>query len=240
MLDIKYSIITPVYNREDCIARCVESVIQQSKNIHYEHIIVNDGSSDHTLDIIQDYSHRYDPYIRVINFSKNRGVNAARNAAIQSMQREYGIILDSNDYFVDTDLADINEYHIKYPQYKHYMFSPDDCVDYYGTNKLLGNTKNGQIKELQYTDFLLNKISGEFIHVVHKQILQMYPFNESLRIYEGLFFLRFYREEKVMLFCNRVVTIRERSRADSVSRDFLKTSLAVVQRSRLCKELKLE
>ena len=112
MLDIKYSIITPVYNREDCIARCVESVIQQSKNIHYEHIIVNDGSSDHTLDIIQDYSHRYDPYIRVINFSKNRGVNAARNAAIQSMQREYGIILDSNDYFVDTALADINEYHI--------------------------------------------------------------------------------------------------------------------------------
>lgn len=63
MLDIKYSIITPVYNREDCIARCVESVIQQSKNIHYEHIIVNDGSSDYTLDIIQDYSHRYDPYI---------------------------------------------------------------------------------------------------------------------------------------------------------------------------------
>lgn len=70
MLDIKYSIITPVYNREDCIARCVESVIQQSKNIHYEHIIVNDGSSDHTLDIIQDYSHRYDPYIRVINSLK--------------------------------------------------------------------------------------------------------------------------------------------------------------------------
>ena len=49
---MKYSIITPVYNRSDCISRCIESVVRNEKRkdeYEIEHIIVDDGSSDDTV-----------------------------------------------------------------------------------------------------------------------------------------------------------------------------------------------
>ena len=52
---MKISIITPVYNREDCISRCIESVAIQAEGV--EHWIVNDGSTDATLSIAVSYTH---------------------------------------------------------------------------------------------------------------------------------------------------------------------------------------
>ena len=51
---MKISIITPVYNREDCISRCIESVAAQSERV--EHWIINDGSTDATLSIVQQFT----------------------------------------------------------------------------------------------------------------------------------------------------------------------------------------
>ena len=50
----KFSIITPVYNRADCIIRCMNSVTRQNGEI--EHWIVDDGSTDGTLQVIQEYA----------------------------------------------------------------------------------------------------------------------------------------------------------------------------------------
>lgn len=103
-----YSVITPVYNREDCIARCIDSVIRNlRKDISVEHIIVDDGSSDKTAQVVETYLSKYS-HIKYIKFEKNRGVNAARNAAINSATKEYSIILDSDDYFVDSEIKTID------------------------------------------------------------------------------------------------------------------------------------
>ena len=81
---MKYSIITPVFNREDCVARCLDSVVENLKwGIELEHIVVDDGSHDSTANIVQRYAMKY-PHIHFIKFDKNRGTNAARNAAIAS------------------------------------------------------------------------------------------------------------------------------------------------------------
>lgn len=84
--NILYSIITPVYNRADCIMRCMESVaksIQKSKmGGQVEHIVVDDGSSDATCDIVKKYTENHS-YVVFVKFPQNRGTNAARNEAVR-------------------------------------------------------------------------------------------------------------------------------------------------------------
>ena len=82
---MKYSIITPVYNRADCVARCLDSVIRNLQwGVELEHIVVDDGSHDETPKIVQNYADKH-PHIKFIPFSQNRGTNAARNAAMQRL-----------------------------------------------------------------------------------------------------------------------------------------------------------
>lgn len=230
-----YSIITPVFNRADCIYRCIESVISQLKwNISIEHIIVDDGSTDDTINIIEKYIQKYN-HIKFIKFPRNRGTNAARNAAINIAAGQFCILLDSDDYFVDNALKIINNT-VTENKYQHYLFAPDDMVAKYLSNNCLN--KNQAI--VTFEDFLLGRIGGDFIHVVDTSIMKKYPFDESLRIYEGVFFLRFYREARSLLFTNQIVTIRERSRQDSVTRTVLRTNDTAIKRTIKSIELQIE
>lgn len=229
--NILYSIITPVFNRADCILRCMESVAKsiQKSNMEgqVEHIVVDDGSSDATYNIVEKYA-EYHPYVVFVKFPQNRGTNAARNEAIRRARGKWCIILDSDDYFVDDALLTISQTKKEHPQYKHYMFAPDDMQVYFQENPII---KGATQKVLLYPDFLNGYIGGDFIHVCNTQILRNHPFDERLRIYEGVFFLMFFRDAKQMLFTNKVVTIRERNREDSVSKDFLRISDTVIKRT---------
>lgn len=93
MIDI--SVIIPVYNTENYLEKCLLSVLNQSfKNI--EVIIVNDGSSDNSLKIINDFMNT-DSRIKLIN-QENQGLGAARNTGIKEAKGEYIIFVDSDDY----------------------------------------------------------------------------------------------------------------------------------------------
>lgn len=221
-----YSVITPVYNREDCIGRCIESVIKQlHSEILLEHIIVDDGSSDNTVQIVKRYAQDY-PHIKFIKFAHNQGTNAARNAAINCAKGKFCIILDSDDYFVDNAINLIESIRKRHSNYIHYLFSPDDMVTKYRKNPILKEDI-----ELQFYDFLLGKVQGDFVHIILTDTLKKYPFDESLRIFEGVFFLRFYKEAQHILFTNKIVTIRERSRQDSVTRSTFRTNKNIIERS---------
>jgi glycosyltransferase EpsJ len=91
----KFSIIVPVYNCQDYISRCIESVLSQTyKNL--ELIIVNDGSIDNSLEIIKQYA-KEDKRIIVIN-KKNEGVSKARNVALDKATGHFVCFLDADDY----------------------------------------------------------------------------------------------------------------------------------------------
>lgn len=231
---MKYSIITPVYNREDCISRCIESVIKQVEKyktkVTIEHIIINDGSKDSTDIICKEYERKYN-HIKYISFSKNKGTNAARNAGIKIATGTFCIILDSDDWFTENAISIIDKTISLHPEYKHYMFAPND-IDY--SKSILSNYKE---KELVYNDFLSGSINVGFIHCINTNILKKYPFDESVRIYEDVFFLSFYKEAKKMLFTNAVVTIRERNRNDRVSFNFIRTKDEFISRGIKAKEI---
>lgn len=92
----KISVIIPVYNTEKYLAECLDSVMNQTLQ-EIEVILVNDGSTDASLEIMQNYSMKYPNRIRL--FSKENGGQAtARNMAIPLCTGEYIGFVDSDDY----------------------------------------------------------------------------------------------------------------------------------------------
>jgi glycosyltransferase involved in cell wall biosynthesis len=95
------SIITPTYNRRTVLARAIRSVQRQSL-INYEHIVVDDGSTDGTDQIVSEFD---DPRIRFHRFSQWRGANSARNTGIEMARSEWLTFLDSDDEYMPHRLA---------------------------------------------------------------------------------------------------------------------------------------
>lgn len=94
MLMPKISIILPVFNSEKYIKKAILSVLNQNFN-DFELIIVNDGSTDSTLKIIQKFN---DPRIKLIT-QPNQGPGKARNNALKKSKGDYILFLDSDDWF---------------------------------------------------------------------------------------------------------------------------------------------
>lgn len=91
----KYSVIIPAYNAEHTLPRCLNSLCSQIRD-DIEIIVVNDGSTDETEEICQNYAQQY-PQIR--SFSKeNGGVSSARNLGLDKASGEYVLFVDSDDY----------------------------------------------------------------------------------------------------------------------------------------------
>lgn len=95
------SVIVPVYNCEEKLNRCVESVLNQSYK-ELEVILVNDGSTDGSLKICNQYG-QTDFRIKVVD-KENAGVSAARNTGIEYAQGEYIQFVDSDD-FIEKDMC---------------------------------------------------------------------------------------------------------------------------------------
>ena len=89
------SIIIPIYNAEKYIDRCIESVIQQTYT-NMEIICINDGSTDNTLQILNNYAYK-DIRIKIID-KKNEGVSSARNYGINVSTGKYIAFVDCDDY----------------------------------------------------------------------------------------------------------------------------------------------
>lgn len=97
----KFSIIVPVYNTEKYVKRCLDSIKSQSFK-DYEVIIINDGSTDNSSDIISKY-----PY-KIIN-QENQGLSMARNNGVKEATGDYLIFLDSDDYIEKNLLKEITK-----------------------------------------------------------------------------------------------------------------------------------
>ena len=95
---LKISIIVPVYNTERYIGQCLDSVLGQSFN-NYEIVCVNDGSTDGSLSILEEYKNK-DKRVRIIT-TENAGLSAARNTGVRSAMGEYICYLDSDDMLED-------------------------------------------------------------------------------------------------------------------------------------------
>lgn len=95
-MSIQISFIIPIYNVQNYLEQCINSIINQKK-ITKEIIIVDDGSTDDSLEIAEDFSEQYS-YITVYKQS-NLGVSSARNKGIKYAKGEYICFIDGDDFY---------------------------------------------------------------------------------------------------------------------------------------------
>ncbi len=100
---MKLSIIIPVYNNEPTIKRCLDSILKQKTDLNYEVLVVNDGSNDNSLAILEQYSKKNNK-ITLLR-QQNSGVSSARNLGLRHAQGEYIMFVDGDD-FLSNDWAD--------------------------------------------------------------------------------------------------------------------------------------
>lgn len=97
---MKISIIIPVYNAENFLKECLDSVVQQTIE-EKEVLCIDDGSSDKSYEILKQYQSRYS-YIRVFQ-QKNKGAGAARNIGLKEASGKYVCFLDADDFYLDSN-----------------------------------------------------------------------------------------------------------------------------------------
>ena len=94
-IEVDLMIVLPVYNVEEYLVECLESILQQKTKYSYKVVAVNDGSTDNSGTILNRYK-KY-PQIEIIN-QNNHGLSAARNRALQTIIGKYVMFVDSDDY----------------------------------------------------------------------------------------------------------------------------------------------
>jgi len=170
---VDVSIIIPVYNVQEYLSVCLDSVIKQTIE-NKEIIVVNDGSTDKCYEILKEYKIKF-PEMIIIN-QKNRGISETRNAGLKAASGEYIAFVDSDDFI------EINMFEKMYNKAKrqsadivicNYILYKD-LSDKQELNDLIieGINKDGYIDKVEALKrFLLNDIKGYVWNKLHKREL---------------------------------------------------------------------
>lgn len=133
--DVDLSVIIPVYNAEKYLNKCLESIINQPEILTYEIILIDDGSTDRSGKICDDYSKKYQ-WIRTIH-QENRGSGLARNVGFENANGKYLWYVDSDDYIDREAFLKLSEYLLEDPDIL--LFSAESFAD--GVNVSQNNYK---------------------------------------------------------------------------------------------------
>lgn len=169
------SIIVPVYNVEKYLKKCLDSIIKQSyRNI--EIICVNDGSTDSSLKICEEYQEQ-DSRIIIIT-QKNQGLSAARNTGIKNSKGEFIAFIDSDDW-VDPQFIELL---LKACKDNNILLSFCGVYLYYGEKKFI---KVNDVPQIPDSKLLPNKFTDEYQNTAwrklyHKSLFEKVSFPVGL------------------------------------------------------------
>ena len=205
------SIIVPIYNVENYLRQCLDSIMNQTYQ-KFECLLINDGSSDNSAEICREYVSK-DSRFRYFE-KENGGVSSARNLGIEYSKGEYITFIDSDDW-VDSDYLEllymkINEYNadlavLTYKQYSMndgcfylHVWEQDYYEKYYTGNELLNSLPN-----LENYDSTFNVSWGKLFK---RNFLETATFNEQRIMGEDLEFnFKIFLQIKSCIYLNRAL-----------------------------------
>lgn len=103
--EIIISIVIPAYNEEIGLERCMKTIIAQDNGC-IEIVLIDDGSTDRTYDVMCQYEKEY-PFVHVFRVTQNAGQSHARNIGIEQSRGEYIWFVDADDYILDGAINDL-------------------------------------------------------------------------------------------------------------------------------------
>lgn len=107
----KISILVPVYNAESKIEKCLNSLINQTDKDDIEIVIVNDGSTDNSGNVIEEYIKKHEKNNIIRYYAKeNEGISKTRNFAIDKSNSEYVLFVDADDYIDEQTIEKLKPY----------------------------------------------------------------------------------------------------------------------------------
>ena len=203
-MDIQFSVVIPLYNKEKYVAQTLKSVVGQTYQ-NFEIIVVNDCSTDNSLGVVKAID---DSRIKTIEHSKNKGLSASRNTGIKAAAHSFIAFLDADDHWDSSFLETISKLIKKYP--KESVFATHYRENYRGKiilpkSKLPTRTKG---KSLVINDFfkvnLGRLILTQSCIVVHKTVFeQIGYYDENVTFAEDIdFFVRCFHTYDLAYFNN--------------------------------------
>ncbi len=221
------SIIIPVYNIEKYLSRCIESVLDQTYQ-NLEAIFVNDGSTDNSLKILEEYQKK-DKRIKIIN-KENAGSGAARNDGIEQSKGEYLAFLDSDDWY-EKDFLERLYKNLKENNSEIAMCNP----------KMVYNNKerNKNINTYQFESIDLNKTPEKILGILGMPVVWNKLYKRELIIKNAIRFPNYSFSEdveflyKTFLYVNKVSKVEGYlynyyQREDSATKKIKKESIEQV------------
>lgn len=182
----KVSIIVPVYNVEDCLSYCVDSLRQQTyKNI--EIILVDDGSTDSSGEICDQYA-REDDRIKVLHI-ENGGLSNARNTGVKESSTDWIVFIDSDDYYDHRAIEYLVKLRDKYRV--DLVATPVIEVRNYENSDFLGDFREKYSGKLDRRTALEQMFYGNYVgthsggKLYKKEILLRFPYPNGM-LYEDL------------------------------------------------------
>ncbi len=152
------SVIIPVYNREAFLDKCISSVLNQ-KDVETEIILIDDGSTDKSSEIIERYAEMNSNIVTI--HQKNQGVSAARNAGLDICNGDYIFFLDSDDSLPEDSLINllnaITEFKTDICIGNHCRFYENGEVEY--QNEIPDSLKNKIVKPLDILSLMYMEYS---------------------------------------------------------------------------------
>ncbi|MFI0429074.1 glycosyltransferase [Mariniflexile sp. HMF6888] len=194
------SIVIPVYNVDAYIDKCIHSCFDQnvSKNL-YEIILVNDGSTDNSLELCEKLKLQY-PYIKIIS-QKNKGLSGARNTGLKHSLGDYVWFVDSDDWIKTNCLPDILK-----------KLNSDVDIIWLGHDVW----SLGQSTKVYIPSEILNPISGEDFFINHlKNQFYIWKFiykrgfllTNDLTFFEGILYEDLEFTPRALMHAKKCITI---------------------------------
>lgn len=193
---MKFSLITPTYNRANLLVRTVDSILRQTYT-NYELIVIDDGSTDNTKEIMKAYVN--DNRIKFISYPENKGVNHARNTGIDMATGDIIALCDSDDILLENALEKVKNFIETHPGYDIFFFGTMDEKTGKHMFKIPYDGFSPSYKEM----IKLKKIRGEFWGIFKRYVFEKYKYFDGLNGFEGIVYLQMLKTYK--LVCSRHV-----------------------------------
>ncbi len=205
---MKFSIITPTYNRAHTLQRAIDSLLQQSYQ-NFEMIIVDDGSTDETTQVVKRYLS--DPRIKYITSNKNAGVGVARNIGLDSIASDvqWVTFLDSDDEFVSDALENMHKTITRNRSIHYFRFAAQYTSGEYACD----SRQDGAILDYQAVLSTM-ATTGEWVSLLSREIIDNgFRFEESVNGFEHIAWFQLSKREKVLYDA----TVVRRYHTDTIS-----------------------